>query len=509
MKKAAKLMMCVITAAATSVFAGCSSCASSDSGAVYVTSIAQSGSDGLSDYYTIYYSDGSTSVFTVTNGRDGSDGDDGNDGADGADGKSVTVADLYEAYVEEYGEISYSDFLALYFSEMELSADNSYTVAQCLLSAAKIYTEFIETTTVSAGPNRVSYSDTALYTGSAVIWSVDGEEDGYTYLVTNYHVVFDSSADTTKNGGVQTARKIVCYLYGSEETPSESDEKDSDGYTAYDYGGYGVECEYVGGSIGSDIAVVRTKTSSLTAINPDIRTVELADEYHVGETAITIGNAEGYGLSATQGIVSVDNEYITLSFDGTSRIYRSIRIDTALYSGNSGGGLFNAQGKLIGIANAGSTSDENINFAVPVGIVRGAVENILCYFLGGDGSAASLNRITLGVTVEPQNSRYVYDSGTGYGNIVEDVAVSAVTDGSIAAALGLEAGDVLQKIIVNGSTEVTISRYFDLFDLILTIREGDTLQAVCLRGGGSVESETYTVLSSDLQEEGNNVLYSY
>ena len=105
----------------------------------------------------------------------------------------------------------------------------------------------------------------------------------------------------------------------------------------------------MGGTITYDIAVLRAKTSDVLARNEDAQPVKLADEYHVGETAIAIGNPEGDGLSVTQGVISTESEYITLSIDDTPRSYRSIRIDTALYSGNSGGGLFNKSGELIRI----------------------------------------------------------------------------------------------------------------------------------------------------------------
>ena len=69
----------------------------------------------------------------------------------------------------------------------------------------------------------------------------------------------------------------------------------------------------------------------------------------VGDSAIAIGNAQGYGVSASCGIVSVDSEYITMTAaDGrTSVSFRVFRVDTAVNSGNSGGGLFDGQCRLI------------------------------------------------------------------------------------------------------------------------------------------------------------------
>lgn len=86
-KKIVAATLCAAVIALVPAFAGCSQ------SQAYVTSIAKSGSEGNDDIYTIYYSDGTTSTFTVTNGSDG-----------------VTADDLYQKYIEETGDnISYSN----------------------------------------------------------------------------------------------------------------------------------------------------------------------------------------------------------------------------------------------------------------------------------------------------------------------------------------------------------------------------------------------------------------
>lgn len=483
-KKSALTVTALCVSAATLTFAACSSVAEDSS--VYVVGIEQT-TEADTSTFTVIYSDGSTSTFTVKNGEDGEDG---------ADGQDVSIEDIYRKYIEEIGEISYAEFLSRYLT---FSSDSSYAVAECLLSSAKIYTEFIESTTTTSPRQTHTVSDIAVYTGSAVIWSIDDEEDGYTYLVTNYHVVYDSAANVQLNGGAKTARAVYCYLYGSESSPVSTNTTDENGYTVYNYGSYAVECEYVGGSVSTDIAVLRAETSALKAVNPDIRAITLAEDYYVGQTAVAIGNPNDGGLSVTQGIVSVDNEYISLSIDGTSRSYRSIRIDTALYGGNSGGGLFNAQGQLIGITNAGDSDDQNINYAVPLEIVKGSVENILYYYNLGGESSGGIYKVTLGVTVVSQNSRYVYDKDTGRGRVEEEVKVYGVTENSIAQSIGLQTGDVISALVVNGVTH-EISRTFHIYDLLLTVRAGDSLKVVYERNGEQCDSSVYAVSSTDLQE---------
>ena len=257
----------------------------------------------------------------------------------------------------------------------------------------------------------------------------------------------------------------------------------------------------MGGSVTSDIAVLRAETKDIAAINADAKAVTLASDYHVGETAIAIGNPEGKGLSVTQGVISTENEQITLNIEGTTRSYRSLRIDTPLYEGNSGGGLFNADGELIGITNAGNSEDQNINYAVPLEIVKGTVENILHYYNDGDSSTTGASKITLGVTVTTQNSKYVYDASSGYGSVQEEVIVNSVTAGSIAETLGLQANDKIVSLFIN-DTEYTINRSFRISDLILTMRENDIIKVKYARteNGETAEhtSEGYPLARTDL-----------
>ena len=103
-KKVAIALLCAATIAVVPAFAACSS-------QTYVTGITKSGTDGV---YTVYYSDGSTSTFTVPNSSDG-----------------VTAEDLYNEYLEQTGEnISYTEFLEKYMTGS--APDTSSTVAYCL-----------------------------------------------------------------------------------------------------------------------------------------------------------------------------------------------------------------------------------------------------------------------------------------------------------------------------------------------------------------------------------------
>jgi len=433
-------------------------------GLVSIRSIEKTATNGLVDTYTIYFTDGSTTTFEVENGKDGDD---------------VSVDALYQEYVERYGDISYQEFLSLYLS---FGADNSATINRCLQSTARVYAEFAGKVTEE---NKTPAP--AVYTGGAVIYQI-GEESSY--LLTNYHVVIDDEAD-----GAPVSDIIHCYLYGSYNGPNK--ETDESGAVTVNYGDGAIACEYVGGSATYDMAVLKVNTADLLAKNPQATAVTFADEYYVGQTAIAIGNPNGDGISVTQGIVSVGDEFVTLTIGGETRSYRSLRMDTPLYKGNSGGGLFNADGELIGITNAGDLGDQNINFAVPIQIVKRTTDNILHYANDGDVMTRGVYKITLGITVTGQNSRYVYDTAKGYGSIKEEVLIKEITENSIAAQMGLQVGDVLTAITVDGEI-IPINRYFAVGDVLLTMRTGAQFSLTIKRGEQTLTTLIYTVKKSDL-----------
>lgn len=436
-----------------------------------IVSITKTAEDGLVDTYTILFTDGTKTTFTVTNGSSGS----------GDEDTEITLDEIYQKWLEENPNGDYSTFVKEVLSG-EGSVGNAYVVNKALLSSLKVYTEFTRTVALSAYK---SENTIEMGAGSAVIYKITDE---YTYFITNYHVIYNKN----QNKDSKIATKITCYLYGSESVPEETKETTEDGYQIYDYGFGAIDCEYVGGSATADIALLKTKTETIKAINSDIKEVKFASDYHVGETAIAIGNPDDDGISVTQGIISVDNEFISLSVDGVSRSYRSMRIDTPLYPGNSGGGLFNVYGELIGITNAGNTSDQNINYAVPLDIVKPVIENIYHYANG------FVNKITLGVTVQKGDSMYVYDETTGYGKVVSDVNVIEVAENSIASYLGLKVDDKILAFKVN-TNEYELEQFFNLGDFLYGVRAGDVISFKCLRNGVETYTKEFTVMPQDIK----------
>ena len=298
--------------------------------------------------------------------------------------------------------------------------------------------------------------------GSGVIFKLD-KRNGKAFIITNYHVVYD------KNEGI--SKEISVYLYGGEYSEAE------------------INATYVGGSLNYDIAVLYVEDSEIIK-NSCAAAVDVADSDNifVGQTAIAIGNAEGYGLSASSGVISVDSEYIDMiAPDEITQVsFRVMRIDTAVNHGNSGGGLFNAQGKLIGIVNAKIIDEhvENIGYAIPSTLVVAVANNIIDNCFEKDCSA--LQRCLLGITIRTETSSAIYDDSTGLVRIVESIGVVEVSKGSIAYGI-VEADDILVSATLNGITK-EITRQFHVIDLMINARPGDTMYLTVKRG-----EETITV----------------
>ena len=358
-------------------------------------------------------------------GKDGADGADGTDGEDGKDGSDSTVAIP--------------------------DSDRAYNLA--LLSAVSIYCDF----TVSGSWGR---TETATSAGSGIIYQLD-QTVGDAYIITNDHVVY---ASDSREG---ISDDITVYLYGMEYTD------------------YAIEATYVGGSMNYDIAVLKVEGSEILKTS-EARAVTVADsnDIVVGGSAVAIGNPEAGGISVTRGIISVDSEELTMTGadDRTQVTFRTIRIDAAVNEGNSGGGLFNSAGQLIGIVNAKIIADgiEGIAYAIPSNIAIGVAQNII------DNSARAsytdgVWRCLLGVSVASTDSRRVVDEEQGIVTIVEDVIVAEIVSGGLADGV-LEEDDLL-KCVQIGDRSYEITRTFVIVDAMLNVRVGDTVTLLFERDG--------------------------
>ena len=140
--------------------------------------------------------------------------------------------------------------------------------------------------------------------------------------------------------------------------------------------GNSVEAQIKGTDSARDLAVVAVpldKISDDTMNAIKVATLGDSDSLKVGEPAIAIGNALGYGQSVTTGIVSATGRTID-GFDG-----KYIQTDAAINPGNSGGALLNANGEVIGINSAkiNSSAVEGMGFAIPISDASDVIQNLM------------------------------------------------------------------------------------------------------------------------------------
>ena len=178
-----------------------------------------------------------------------------------------------------------------------------------------------------------------------------GENDSELLIVTNNHVVENSDALT---------------VTFNDETSVSADIKGSD-----------AAC---------DVALLAVPTESLSADTlGSLATATLGDstKLKVGEPAIAIGNALGYGQSVTTGVISALDRSVAATDSRTGETKEDgvnlIQTDAAINEGNSGGALVNVNGEVIGINSAKLIGDsvEGIGYAIPISDVSDLIQGLM------------------------------------------------------------------------------------------------------------------------------------
>ncbi len=452
MKSFKKLLLLLLILPCVFIFNGCQITKQE----LYVTDIVQTETVGNKTTYTVHYSNGTTSLFTMDNGVDGENGED------------LTI-DSIKTYCLQ-NSIDFESFLKEYLT-IEIKVPTVQDATNIALQSA--VTIWCEHTSEDYYHNK----DLNFFCGAGVIYEM-GET--YSYIVTNYHVIYYAGSNTSD----KIARKITIFQYGTSEQVYTTDEEDLQGYPISKYGYGAIDAEYVGGAMRYDLAVLKVKTADLKTYNPHATAVTLASDYEIGETAIAIGNAEGLGFGATSGIISVESEIIEMEAADEATIcqFRVMRVDAAVNSGNSGGGLFDINGHLLGIVNAKVVSSDvdNIAYALPYDNVTAVANNII-YHYEQTNMPSKVKKLVLGITVEPQNMHAIYDPITNRTTLTEDIVITKMELG-VGSQIGLHLGDIIKSISINNST-YSLTRYHQLGDLLLNVRPGDKVIFTVDRNG--------------------------
>ena len=304
----------------------------------------------------------------------------------------------------------------------------------------KAYDSVVEITSTVRTSNNSNFfffgggSSTTTSAGSGVILSSDG------YIVTNAHVIDNLVSEDS----------IEIKLYTGETLPAK----------------------VIGADVRTDLAVLKIDKDNI----PYASLVD-SSKLVLGQDVFAIGNPLGLGKSVSDGIISalekeiyVNNVYLTV-----------IQTNAAVNAGNSGGGLFDNNGNLVGIVNAkrpstSSTSVEGMGYAIPSNTVLRIVNDLIDYGYVKD-------RAVLGVKVYTTYSYYSVDG----------VLVSEVVEGSNAQKAGIEANDIIVSI-----DDEKISSYADLSKVLDAKEIGETVSVTVLRND---EKITFDVT---LQAANNN-----
>lgn len=211
----------------------------------------------------------------------------------------------------------------------------------------------------------------------------------------------------------------------------------------------------------SDLAVVAVKLDDISADTMSaisIAKLGSSSDVEVGEAAIAIGNAAGYGISVTTGIVSAVGKSLTVD----NVVYDNlIQTDAAINPGNSGGALFNANGEVIGINSVkmSDTKVEGMGYAIAIESVKDIIDD--------------LSTQTTRVALDNDERGYIGVSGSSVTSEISQtygwpvgVLIRSVTEDSAAERAGLQVNDVITsfdgKDVDSWETLVNLMRYYQV-----------------------------------------------
>ena len=336
--------------------------------------------------------------------------------------------EIYAALLEEFGDatITWETLQQQIFNVI-----NGNGEANCSVTNYQRSTETGEIQAYSYGSGVICEKETL----------VDSEYSTRYWVITNEHVV---------EGGVKFA---IGFKDGTK-----------------------IDATLKGGDSTTDIALHYFDTNRVFEVAP----LGNSDEVKQGEFVIAIGNPKGETLygSTTFGIVSGTNRNL-VDGNGTVTSYLFyIQHDAAINSGNSGGGLFNMKGEVIGINSVkyASESIEGLGFSIPINLVKDVISEIKEY-----GSYSGT--VTFGVTVASVSSLNASGRKT-YGvpdSITKGVVVISVAEGGSSDGV-LQPNDI---IIKTGNTPIEDSN--DLALILQGKKIGDTLPLTVYRNGSYID----------------------
>ena len=280
---------------------------------------------------------------------------------------------------------------------------------------------------------------------------------------------------STSNGGSD----LFNFFYGNGQNQNQTSTQESEAY------GSGV----IIGKTEDELLIVtnnhvavydksgNTMYYSYTASTKE-RKVTFVDGTEVEANLMAIGNALGLGQTTTFGHVSALNKDVTTSDDNVTR--SMMQIDAAINAGNSGGGLFDANGHLIGINSAKSSGEgvEGMGYAIPISSVEDLINNMM-----NQKTKVQIDedqRGYLGIQGVDVPTEYVQRFG-----MPEGAMVTKITEGSPASDAGLQLNDIITA--VDGQK---VSSFETLRSALSYYAAGESVTITVQRPNGNQYTET-------------------
>lgn len=359
---------------------------------------------------------------------------------------TISMPELGGTSGQQSDTASDSDSSAATISKPESTIDTSKTTAitpldenkisdktnSTLLNAEELYEKVKNTVVVLYNYQNVQGYSEPVKAGyaSGIVFTSDG------YIITNAHVV----------SGATKMTAIIPDYNNPEET--------------HEY-----EATIVGSDTASDLAVLKVERSDPF----EFAVLGDSDTVRVGQDICVLGNPKTLTSSLTKGIVSgLDRA----SYTGSTYACSSIQIDAAINSGNSGGGLFDMYGNIIGVidyklstTSTSQSSIENIGFAITINEAKPVINDLMT-------NGYVTNRPGLGIngTAISEYSAYMYGISSA------GIYVTYISDNKPVANSGLRIGDIITAI-----NDTEVSSLNDVQTEVAKHNIGDTVELTVYR----------------------------
>lgn len=217
----------------------------------------------------------------------------------------------------------------------------------------------------------------------------------------------------------------------------------------------------------NDLAILKIEASGLQPVE-----MGDSDKLKVGQFAIAIGTALGeFRNTVTTGVISGLGRGIIAGsvFEGAERLDNVIQTDAAINPGNSGGPLLNSSGQVIGVNTAMAASGQNIGFAIPINVIKEAIDNF--------NKTGKFERPFLGIRY-----RMISRDVALMNDVPQGAYIAEVIEEAPAEKAGIKVGDIITKFDNQTLKE-------ELSGLISQKKVGDKIKLNIWRDGEELEKE--------------------